>query len=357
MYHDEDDIPLFVYIVAGCIAGMIEATATWPFEYIKTQLQLQTPPIKLLVTLDEDYYHKFHDNGIIRKCMQDATLSDDSSHHDLADAHLLATARIAALHDAPGYLAVEDEEEAAELPHYTDTISGILFTIRVYGFWALYRGLFPILLGSIPKAGIRFGLDQFLGEIMRDEEGNLSIGKYLLAGAVAGIVEALIIVAPSETIKTKCIELNLPFLECLKEILVTEGIRGVYKGAFATVLKQGSNHGLRFVWYHEYKRILTNDGEYPLSALASFMGGVSAGLFSAIGNQPFDVLKTRMQGVHASQQYSSTWNCIYKTFRTEGILGFYKGLGPRLARVLPGQGIIFMSFEIIVNLLCLFFGY
>lgn len=111
------------------------------------------------------------------------------------------------------------------------------------------------------------------------------------------------------------------------------------------------NHGLRFVWYHEYKRIITHNGLYPLTPFESFIGGMTAGVFSAMGNQPFDVLKTRMQGVRAAEQYSSTWDCIRKTYASEGIAGFYSGIIPRLGRVVPGQGIIFMSFESIVILL------
>jgi hypothetical protein len=45
---------------------------------------------------------------------------------------------------------------------------------------------------------------------------------------------ALAIVAPVETVKTKVIELNQPFLTGLKHILKTEGIGGVYKGASKT---------------------------------------------------------------------------------------------------------------------------
>jgi solute carrier family 25 citrate transporter 1 len=83
--------------------------------------------------------------------------------------------------------------------------------------------------------------------------------------------------------------------------------------------------------------------------LQLFIGGMTAGMLSTIGNQPLDVLKTRMQGIRS--EYSSAWECIYKTFRREGIAGFYTGIVPRLARVIPGQGIIFMSFEFIVSIL------
>ena len=86
------------------------------------------------------------------------------------------------------------------------------------------------MVGSVPKAGIRFGLNSVLKEKLRDEKGNLSVGKNFAAGLGAGVTEALIIVAPVETVKTKVIELNMSFLKGLKHIIKTEGLGGVYKG-------------------------------------------------------------------------------------------------------------------------------
>eukprot|EP00977_Amphora_coffeiformis_P009238 scaffold2102_cov161-Amphora_coffeaeformis.AAC.22 len=294
-YADDDiiepeGVPLILYMLAGCIAGSIETTAMWPFEYIKTQLQLH------------------------RQLIQRRNKAADEEKKD-------------------GILIMASEEEHEEMP-YNDMFGGFVYTVRVYGFWALYGGLAPTLIGSIPKAGIRFGLDAWLNDLLRDDQGQTSAFSLFFAGVVAGVVEALVIVAPVETIKTKCIELNMSFVKGLREILVTEGIWGIYHGVLATVLKQGSNHGLRFLWYHVYKRILTNDGETELTLFESFIGGMTAGIFSALGNQPFDVLKTLMQGVHAEEQYSSTWDCVVKTFQAEGIAGFYTGLIPRLTRVI-----------------------
>jgi solute carrier family 25 citrate transporter 1 len=136
----------------------------------------------------------------------------------------------------------------------------------------------------------------------------------------------------------------------LKHILKNEGITGVYQGAAATALKQGSNQGLRFMWFNEFKRRITNNGEVPMTPYMSLLGGMSAGCFSTLGNNPFDVVKTRMQGTKAAQ-YSSTLDCFKQIFAKEGIAAFYAGLIPRLGRVVPGQGIIFMSFETIQNVL------
>jgi len=266
---------------AGCIAGGIEATAVWPMEFIKTQLQLNAKNSKL---------------------------------------------------------------------PYTGMVSGLTYTVRSTGFLSLYRGLAPTLLGSIPKAGIRFGLNSVIKDKLKDKDGKLTAGKNFVAGLGAGVAEALLIVAPVETVKTKCIELDQPFLQGMKNILKTEGVTGVYQGAFATALKQGSNQGLRFMWFNEYKKIVTEDGVKPMTPLLGLFGGMSAGCFSTLGNNPFDVVKTRMQGTKASQ-YVNTMDCFKQILTKEGISAFYAGVVPRLGRVVPGQGIIFMSFETIQHTL------
>ena len=86
-----------------------------------------------------------------------------------------------------------------------------------------------------------------------------------------------------------------------------------------------------------------NDGE-KLSPLQSLLGGMSAGTVSTLGNNPFDAVKTRMQGIDAGR-YTSTGDCVRKMLKEEGIISFYRGVVPRLGRVVPGQGIIFMCYE------------
>jgi len=246
-------------------------------------------------------------------------------------------------------LQLQSKAKGAPLP-YTGMISGLTYTVKTTGFFSLYRGLAPTLIGSMPKAGIRFGLNSVIKDALRDKEGKLNPAKNFVAGLGAGVSEAIVIVAPVETIKTKCIELDKPFIEGFKHIIRTEGPIGAYQGVAATALKQGSNQGLRFMWFNEYKRIVTKDGEISMTPLMGLFGGMSAGCFSTLGNNPFDVVKTRMQGTKASQ-YASTLDCFKQILSKEGISAFYAGIVPRLSRVVPGQGIIFMSFESIQNYL------
>eukprot|EP01084_Bolivina_argentea_P155770 271447_1 len=246
-----------VSLTSGCIAGGIEATAVWPMEYMKTQLQLQ--------------------------------------------------ARL----------------PVGKVPKFTGVFSGIAFTVKTEGFLALYRGLFPTLLGSIPKAGIRFGGNSMLKEKLADKHGKLTAPKQFAAGFGAGLIEAVLVVVPVETVKTKAIEGGMNFGKCMKNILTKEGPAGLYQGLAATIAKQGSNQGLRFMWFNEFQRVVGNDGRKSLTMMENFVGGMTAGCFSTIINNPLDVVKTRMQGLEA-KKYNGTLGCILQIMSNEGIPGFYK---------------------------------
>ena len=78
-------------------------------------------------------------------------------------------------------LQLHSKTKGAKLP-YTGMISGLTYTVKTTGVASLYRGLAPTLLGSIPKAGIRFGLNGIIKDMLRDDKGKLSVGKNFLAG-------------------------------------------------------------------------------------------------------------------------------------------------------------------------------
>lgn len=63
------------------------------------------------------------------------------------------------------------------------------------------------------------------------------------------------------------------------------------------------------MWFNKYKSIISDDGARPLTDLENLFGGMSAGCFSSLGNNPFDVVKTRMQGMDAAK-YKNTVDCF-----------------------------------------------
>ena len=85
-------------------------------------------------------------------------------------------------------------------------ISGLVYTVKTTGFLSLYNGLGVTLVGSIPKAGIRFGGNAYCKKLLADDKGKLNMAQQFLAGMGAGTIEAILAVTPMETIKTKLIE-------------------------------------------------------------------------------------------------------------------------------------------------------
>lgn len=241
----------------------------------------------------------------------------------------------------------------------------ITYTIKNNGILGLYRGCPAVLIGAIPRYGSRFGTFNLVGHKVQDnnakryggEHSKRSMIQNLLTGICAGIVETTIATTPQETIKTKLIHSNKGFIEGSLSILKNEGILGFYRGWSATTLKHASNLGLRFMAFNLYKEKLfeykdtkaaqktSNQHNQRLTAKEAFLGGMISGTFSTVCNNPFDMMKTRMQSIDAQSQYKHIGQCFSEILRNEGILAFWQGLGARLLRVVPGQGILLMSFE------------
>jgi solute carrier family 25 citrate transporter 1 len=70
-----------------------------------------------------------------------------------------------------------------EKPPFTGVIGGLIYTVKTTGFLSLYNGLGVTLVGSIPKAGIRFGGNAYCKQLLSDGKGTkLNMGQQFLAG-------------------------------------------------------------------------------------------------------------------------------------------------------------------------------
>jgi solute carrier family 25 citrate transporter 1 len=225
-------------------------------------------------------------------------------------------------------------------------------TVKSRGIFGLYRGLSVLLLGSVPKAASRFWAYEQARGFLMSPDGKLTRTTTLACGLVAGVTEAIVAVAPMETVKVKLIhDRNRPnphykgLFHGMKTIAAEEGIGGLYKGVTATILKQGSNQAIRFYVFGEYTKLVV--GDQPNARLLwwqSMIGGVVAGAASVMGNNPFDVIKTNMQGLE-SKRYTGVVDCARQIFRDGGYSAFYKGALPRMARVCGDVAIVMTMYD------------
>eukprot|EP01060_Flectonema_neradi_P004963 TRINITY_DN13289_c0_g1_i1.p1 TRINITY_DN13289_c0_g1~~TRINITY_DN13289_c0_g1_i1.p1 ORF type:complete len:285 (+),score=36.64 TRINITY_DN13289_c0_g1_i1:87-941(+) len=125
-------------------------------------------------------------------------------------------------------------------------------------------------------------------------------------------------------------------LGTFRQVLRTEGVRGLYRGLSAAWLLQFSNVGTRFGGYAVIKKALgieANSGQNCAMLLVS--GGLSGALAGVVSN-PFFLLKTRMQALGSSQTLRQT---VSQLLREEGILGFWRGVPAFILRVAAASSV------------------
>jgi solute carrier family 25 citrate transporter 1 len=198
------------------------------------------------------------------------------------------------------------------------------------------------------------GSNAFFLEMLRGEDGKLTSSARLTAGLGAGVSEALLVVTPFEVVKTRLQQQRGVDKALLKyrgpvhtamTVVREEGLKSLWNGGTATTIRQGSNQ-MSLFWGKAVMDGLIwdkHDGDGKLLTPGqSAASGFVAACIGPLLNNPFDVVKTRMQAARNSgqQQYKGFADCLVTIARTEGALALWKGLVPRLARTPPGQAIV-----------------
>ncbi|ESW23702.1 hypothetical protein PHAVU_004G069200 [Phaseolus vulgaris] len=222
------------------------------------------------------------------------------------------------------------------------------------GFLGFFRGNGLNVLKVAPESAIRFYTYEMLKTFIVNAKGEgtkADVGTLgrLLAGGTAGAV-AQTVIYPLDLVKTRiqthaCEGGKLPSLGTLsKDIWVKEGPRAFYKGLIPSILGIIPYAGIDLAAYESLKDmskkyILLDEDPGPLTQLGC---GTVSGALGATCVYPLQVVRTRMQAQHA---YMGMSDVFRRTFRYEGLRGFYKGLFPNLLKVVPSASITYLVYE------------
>ncbi|KAL4973255.1 mitochondrial carrier domain-containing protein [Aspergillus desertorum] len=217
-----------------------------------------------------------------------------------------------------------------------------------------YAGCTTLIIGNSLKAGIRFVAFDTFKSMLQDENGKISGPRTVIAGFGAGFTESLLAVTPFESIKTQLIDDRKSanprmrgFIHGSRVIFGERGIRGFFQGFVPTTARQAANSATRFSSYTMLKQMAEGyvaPGE-KLGTASTFGLGGMAGLITVYVTQPLDTVKTRMQSLEASKNYKNSFVCAARILKDEGILTFWSGAVPRLARLIMSGGIVFTMYE------------
>ena len=137
-----------------------------------------------------------------------------------------------------------------------------------------------------------------------------------------------------------CSAKDYKLMKTIQHIFKTEGgVLSLYRGLSANLLGSGVNWGLYFFSYEQFKRLFSNHSnsnknnteDHSLSSRHHFMAGTLSGMIAISCTNPIWCIKTRLQ---IDQSYHGLFDCLKRIYREEGILRFYRGLGPAYILVL-----------------------
>jgi solute carrier family 25 carnitine/acylcarnitine transporter 20/29 len=230
------------------------------------------------------------------------------------------------------------------------------------GLRALWKGSLPPLMSVGAAVSLQFGINEKSRSFVRKMTGlsKLKPSHYFSCGSLAGLINSIISIPTEHSRIRMQIQSDGstgPYkssMDCIKKIIQQHGIRGLYKGGVPTVLREGLAFGIYFSFYEWLVNKMLRPGQSrsDFNITNVIMAGSLTGVVVWLATFPIDVVKTKIQvDSFSCPQYKGMINCIQKTYKNDGLVGFYKGFSPCLLRAIPANGATFLAYEAASQLL------
>ncbi|NWH77035.1 CMC1 protein, partial [Piaya cayana] len=231
--------------------------------------------------------------------------------------------------------------------------------LRFEGFFGLYRGLLPQLIGVAPEKAIKLTVNDFVRDKFTKRDGSIPLPAEVLAGGCAGASQ-VIFTNPLEIVKIRLQvagEITTGPRVSALSVLKDLGLLGLYKGAKACFLRDIPFSAIYFPVYAHSKLMLADENGH-VGGLNLLLAGAIAGVPAASLVTPADVIKTRLQVAARAGQttYSGVIDCFRKILKEEGASAFWKGAGARVFRSSPQFGVTLVTYELLQRWFYVDFG-
>ncbi|KJA28352.1 hypothetical protein HYPSUDRAFT_33716 [Hypholoma sublateritium FD-334 SS-4] len=257
---------------------------------------------------------------------------------------------------------------------YSNVFDVFAKTWKHEGLRGLQRGLAPAYAYQILLNGSRLGfyepfrrnINSFIG-FSPDEQITFTS---VLAGASSGAVGASL-GNPLFLIKAR-MQAYSPALpvgaqhnyknafHALATIFRAEGPRGLVRGIDAAILRTSMGSSVQLPSYNFTKAQLVKYDILPANSTWTFLASSTiSGACVCLAMQPADTALTRMynqptvlgpDGKLRGALYKNPIDCLWKTFKIEGVRGWYKGSTAHFMRIAPHTIITLTANDIIINL-------
>ena len=253
--------------------------------------------------------------------------------------------------------------------YYQGLVGSMRTIIKDEGVTGLWRGNVPGSMHWLSYCGLQFAtFSTVKGRLAASQQSpagaaassaGLPWWVSFVAGGSGGFV-ATVSTYPFDLLRTiwtaQGQPKTYPSLPALcRHLWASGGPLGFFRGLGPTLLQTIPQTATQFACYNVCKDMRMLDSQYP--ALNAAANGLVSGVVAKCVVQPVDVLRKRLQvngmvrdARYGSQLHYDGWlHCLRSMMATEGVLGFYKGLGPNLLKIAPASGLTFAIYELAMD--------
>ncbi|CAL5027210.1 unnamed protein product [Urochloa decumbens] len=221
----------------------------------------------------------------------------------------------------------------------------------------VYRGFSPAVLRHLMYTPLRIVGYEHLRSTLASGGREAAVVEKALAGGLSGIA-AQVVASPADLIKVR-MQADSRLLsqgiqprytgvaDAFTKIIRAEGLLGLWKGVVPNAQRAFLVNIGELTCYDQAKHFIIRKQICDDNLYAHTLASVASGLSATTMSCPADVIKTRMmnQGKEGKALYRSSYDCLAKTVRHEGMAALWKGFLPTWARLGPWQFVFWVSYE------------
>ncbi|KAI1081309.1 mitochondrial carrier [Whalleya microplaca] len=276
--------------------------------------------------------------------------------------------------------------QTTDTTRFSGPLQCVVQTLRHEGVRGLYKGATPPLVGWMFMDSVMLGSLTVYRRLLAEHvfvrqvpahagtpppperEGPIAATSHAaahlppvghgVAGVLAGCTVSFI-AAPVEHVKArlqiqyaarKAERLYAGPVDCVRKIYGAHGVRGVYRGLFATLLFRS----FFFFWWGSYDvftRIMKERTAMSAPAINFWAGGLSAQVFW-LTSYPSDAVKQRIMTDplggklgDGTPRFNNWMQAAQAVYREGGVKGYWRGFLPCFLRAFPANAMALVAFE------------
>lgn len=253
--------------------------------------------------------------------------------------------------------------------HYKNIPHAMYAIVKHDGFSALQKGLVPALWFQLVVNGVRLGIYQQVDNfgLLRDEQNNTKFLNSLVFGSVSGMCGAMF-GSPLQLVKTQLMSYSSQkiavgtqhahpgMMFAIQKIYRKNGFYGLWRGAHGMMIRNSIGSASQIATFAVCKEWIENNHMFQqYKYLPAFIASNIGALIKTVWLTPMDVTMTRLynQAVDAEGRgllYTGIVDCARKITKTEGLLAFYKGIGPSYLRQAPHTVLLLVFWDMLKDL-------